>query len=141
MKKTMLLLILLLIGCAGISTKLQPVLSVASDIGQDISCQAGCKDEWARAQLWVVRHSMWKIQTATDVLIQTYSPIRQEVSYGFSITKEPLGNDSYIISIEMVCGNALGCDPKPYDVRRAFLYYVKTGEDLLQGMGYLGSIR
>jgi hypothetical protein len=134
-------LMISLAGCSNISARLQPALSPASGMGNNVICKAGCKDEWQRAQLWIVKHSKWKIQTATDVSIQTYNPVGHDVSYGFSVTKEPMGADTFVINIEMVCGNALGCDPKPYDVKRAFLYYVKTGEDLLLGKGYLGSIR
>ena len=35
--------------------------------------EADCKAKWESAQLWVVHHSGYKIQLATDVLIETYN--------------------------------------------------------------------
>jgi len=133
--------IMLISGCASTSPRLTATLAPAENIGNSVDCGGGCKDEWERAQLWIARHSKWKIQTATDILIQTYNPIKQEVSYGFSVTKEPVGGGNYSIVMDLRCGNALGCSPKPIDVRNAFYYYVKYGKDLLVGQGYIGSIR
>jgi len=36
------------------------------------SGEADCKAKWEAAQLWVVHNAGFKIQTATDVLIETY---------------------------------------------------------------------
>jgi len=125
-------------ACISISERLQSVLAPAANIGDSVSCQAECKDEWQRAQLWIVKHSGWKIQIATDVVIQTYNPAKS--TYGFSITREPAGGGSYTIRMEVACGDDW-CDPKPLDARNAFYYYVKTGTDLLLGQGYLSAIR
>ncbi len=135
------LISLIFFGCASTSPRLAAALAPAAGIGNNVSCQEGCREEWERAQLWIAKHSMWKIQTATDVLIQTFSPMRQETSYGFSIMKEPAGSGNYTIIMDLQCGNALGCSPKPIDVRNAFYYYVKHGKDLIAGQGYMGSIR
>jgi hypothetical protein len=43
--------------------------------------------------------------------------------------------------MELACGNMFGCDPKPLDVKNAFYYYVKTGVDLLPGVGNFAAIR
>ncbi|MEI6313956.1 MAG: hypothetical protein WCO89_03735 [Syntrophus sp. (in: bacteria)] len=129
------------VGCGGTSGRLKNVLSQAPIMGGYIECSSDCKIKWERAQLWITKHSMMKIQTSTDVMIDTYNPVGQKVIYHFTVMKEPLGNDSYRISIQMNCGNALGCSPEPSDVETAFLYYVKDGVDLLDGQGYLGSIR
>ena len=102
---------------------------------------ADCTDMWQRAQLWVANHSKWKIQTATDVLIETFNPIGYQPSYGFSVTREPLGNGRYRISMALHCGNPLGCDPKATDVLAAFNYYVASGRDVLAGIGNLSGIR
>jgi hypothetical protein len=99
---------------------------------------ANCDECWERAQLWIVKHSKWKIQTATNVLIQTYNPTGSDPSYGFTVTKEPAGNGRYRITIEMSCGNMFGCSPKAEDVERAFYHYVIHGEDLLVGVRGLG---
>jgi len=83
---------------------------------------------------------MWKIQSATDVVLQTYAPINHEVSYGFAVTREP-SVDGYRIGMTLQCGNLLGCDLQPADVRRAFYHYVVSGQDVLGNLGYVGSIR
>lgn len=103
-------------------------------------CDTDCKPAWERAQLWIVRHSKWKIQTATDVMIQTFSPVGYDVSYGFVATKEPIGGGRYRISLAMRCGN-ISCDPGESDVRSAFNYYVAGGSDVLAANNHAGSVR
>jgi hypothetical protein len=144
MKKLIAIVIMMamvLFGCSPVSNRLQSTLAPTANIGDSITCQNGCKQEWERAQLWIAKHSKWKIQTATDVLIQTFNPTEGDPSYGFSITKEPTGSGSYVIRMELACGNMFGCDPKPLDVKNAFYYYVKTGVDLLPAVGSFAAIR
>jgi hypothetical protein len=105
-----------------------------------VVCDSGCASEWQRAQLWVAKHSRWKIQTATDVLLQTYNPSGYEPTYGFTATKEPLVGGKYRISLAMDCGNPLGCDSRREDIQAAFYYYVATGNDVLAGQR-VGGIR
>jgi uncharacterized protein YceK len=128
-------------GCASVvSERLATTLTKA---GPDVpvDCSAECAERWQRAQLWLVNHSKWKIQVGTDVVLQTFNPVGHDPSYGFTVTKEPRAGGGYRISMSLVCGNMLGCDPLPSDVRRAFYHYVTTGDDLLRGQGYLGAIR
>lgn len=123
----------------GTNPQVQKALAPAALIGTSVECDSSCKIEWQRAQLWLAKHSTMKVQTATDVLIQTYNPGANVAAYGFSVTKEPIvGTDRYRIQVEAVCTSWLGCAPTPEDVRSAFLYYVKTGEDLLLGIGSVG---
>lgn len=128
------------VGCGSTTNKaMLTALEPATGIGPQVICDStNASLYWQRAQLWLAKHSRWKIQTATDVMIQTYNPGNYEPSYGFTAMKEPIAGGQMRITIEMVCGNALGCDPKAEDVRRAFLYYVQTGTDLLEGVGRLG---
>ena len=124
-----------LVGCIS-NQAIEEALAPAHGTGPLIVCDSGCKVEWQRAQLWLAKHSVMKIQTATDVLLQTYnSDEKFNSGYAFTITKEPMDNSHYRISIEIACrtGKWTGCDPKPDDVRDAFIYYVKTGNDLLGG--------
>lgn len=141
MSVLLVLVLFCLSGCSITSKRLQSTLVPASGIGDSVFCAQGCASEWARAQLWIVNHAHWKIQTANDVLIQTYNPGNSDVSYGFTITKEPHSDGRSLIRLALACGNMFGCDPTPDDVRKAFYYYVKNGIDLLIGHGYLGAIR
>jgi len=128
-----------LAGCAAtISPRIQANLAQAQD--RPVPCADTCKLQWERAQLWLVQHSAWKLQMATDVVLQTYNPPAHDVTYGFQVTRTPAGS-GYVIALQLVCGNMYGCDPLPADVRRAFYHYVATGDDLLAGAGYLGAIR
>ncbi len=134
------ILVLVLVGCMTISDKGKEALAPANNIGDSLKCeQAQCSEYWERAQLWLAKHSQMKIQTATNVMIQTYNPINSDVIYGFSVIKEPVGNSAYSIQMTMACGNAFGCNPEPIYVRNAFYYYVKNGQDLLVGFRW-GSI-
>jgi hypothetical protein len=130
-----------LAACASTSAELQTALAPAASIGTSVECDIGCKREWQRAQYWLGKHATMKVATATDVLIQTYTPPENHPQYGFSVTREPLGGDRYRISAELFCQSFLGCSPKEGDVRNALLYYVKTGEDLVAGKVSGGAIQ
>lgn len=77
------------------------------------SCEgeADCKAKWEAAQLWVVHNADFKVQLATDALIETYG------GKGISVrvTKEPLGAGRYKIVVFVYCGNAFGCKFNPWD--------------------------
>lgn len=132
--------VLLVAACA--SETSPALLSRLSSAGPDqpVQCDGRCKTEWERAQIWLTQHSNWKLQLVTDVSLQTFNPPNQDVSYGFVVSKVPQGS-GYVIAMGLQCGNLIGCDPKPSDIRRAFYHYVTTGQDLLVGAGYLGTIR
>ena len=128
-------------ACAGNNPAVTAALVPAAMIGTSVPCDSTtCKEDWERAQLWIVKHSRWKIQTTTDVLIETYNPVGYEPSYGFTVVREPAGGGSYSISMTMTCGNMFGCSPKPVEVQEAFYYYVARGIDLLSGFSDLGGI-
>jgi hypothetical protein len=123
------------------SAELQTALEPAASVGTSVECDGGCKLEWERAQLWLGKHAPTKVQTTTDILLQTYNPPGNNAWYGFSITKEPLGGDRYKISADLACANMIACSPKAVDVRNALLYYVKTGDDLLTDKAGVGVIK
>lgn len=101
-----------------------------------VVCDTNCKVAWERAQLWINKHSTRKIQTATDVIVQTYNPESGTGRFGFTAVKEPTGDGKYRITLEAVCGESLiGCDPRPEDVVAAFNHYVATGRDVLTESG------
>lgn len=109
-------------------------LGPAADAGP-VECDSGCVIEWQRAQLWIDRHSKMKIQTATDVIVQTFNPSSSGgPAYGFTAQKTPLGSLRYRITVEPQCVKALiGCTETPEDLAAAFYYFVATGADVLQG--------
>jgi len=128
-------------ACSSTSTELQTALAPAASVGTSVECDSGCTVEWQRAQLWLAKHATMKVQTATDVLLQTYNPPEDHPQYGFSVTKEPIGAGRYRIATEIFCQNLIGCSPRKEDVRNALLYYVKTGDDLIAGKVSGGGIQ
>ncbi|MFL5560740.1 MAG: hypothetical protein ACJ79K_04610 [Gemmatimonadaceae bacterium] len=128
--KRSVLAVFLLVLCACPATK----LDVGPATGAPpATCNSGCTAEWERAQLWIVNHSRLKIQLATDVTIQTYNPPDNSTDFAFSATKEPIGGDSYRITLGMGCVNLISCGSRPEDIKAAFNYYVSTGTDILAG--------
>lgn len=133
------LAVLLLVGCArATSPDLLAALAPAPAATQFLCGGENCNLAWQRAQLWISKHSRWKIQTATDVLIQTYNPSANSPTYGFTVSEEPMEPGTYRITIQIVCGNLLGCNPRPEDIARAFYYYLDSGKDLLAIYGDVG---
>jgi hypothetical protein len=123
-------------ACAPLRMHTTPALLAALEptagIGTSIECDSGCTVQWQRAQLWLARHSVMKIQTATDVLLQTYNA--HSFYEGFTVTKEPLTKQgSYRIKVEADCESIIGCAPTQDESTRALLYYAQTGTDVLEG--------
>jgi hypothetical protein len=134
--------VLAMTGCiTGTNSAMLTVLAPARGVGQVVECDSGCKTEWERTQLWFAKHSSMKVQTATDVMLQTYNTVGSDPSYSFSATKEPIGGGRYRISVAMACGNMFGCSPAPADVHDAAMFYIKTGRDIFAGMAPGMSIR
>lgn len=118
---------ILLAGCFAT----HPVMLGPAANSGPVTCDTNCATAWERTQLWIAKHSRWKIQTATDVLIQTYNPPEHNPSYGITATKEPIGGGRYTITLALRCANFIRCDPREADVVAAFNHYVATGEDVL----------
>lgn len=77
--------------------------------------QEDCQAKWEAAQLWVIHNAGYKIQTVTDVLIQTFSPGPYDARNAARVTKEPLGGGKYRIVVYLWCNNVFGCIPNGWD--------------------------
>lgn len=129
-----------LVGCA---STFDPVLQsrlTGATPNQPVMCGT-CTTEWQRAQIWIAQHSKWRLATSTEVTLVTFAPVGHDPSYGFQVLRVPRTAGGYQIVLSLECGNALGCDPNEEHIRRAFYHYIATGQDVLVGMGYMGSIR
>ncbi len=76
---------------------------------------ADCTAKWDAAQLWVVKNAGFKIQTTTNVVIQTFGPstvTADSTSVAVTVTREPLGGQRYRIVAHASCGNPFGCTPE-----------------------------
>jgi hypothetical protein len=79
-----------------------------------------CNEKWEVAQLWVVKNAGYKIQTATNVLIQTYNPSNSRVEIAVQVTKEPLGGGRYQFIAKAWCDNMFGCSLNRFDAVLSF---------------------
>ena len=75
--------------------------------------ESDCIAKWEAAQLWVVHNAGYKIQTATNVLIETYNPGQNDTDLAARVTKEPLGGGKYRLIIKAWCNNMFGCSHDP----------------------------
>lgn len=116
MKKLIGVIGLVLVG--GCATTPDPQrLAMQEQINQTIPTCSGveeCNAKWEAAQLWVVHNSAYKIQTATNVLIETYNPSQHSPSLAARVTKEPQGAGKYRLLVALWCDNMFGCVPDAY---------------------------
>lgn len=86
------------------------------------------KDEdpacWARATVFVTKHSDMKIQTASDNIIQTYNPI-DGAKKGFLVTRVPMGD---MVEYEITCFSP-NMFVNTYQYACEMGFYMKTGRE------------
>lgn len=105
---------LLLAGCVGLPTQQQIDYDrIAEESRPQCVGEADCRAKWEAAQIWLTRHSGFKIQVATDVLIETYNPTGYSPNLAMRITKEPQGGGRYLLRLEAWCANVFGCSTDP----------------------------
>ena len=107
-----------LILVAGCATTPDPQRQAMMDeINRTIPTCAGAEDcnaKWEAAQLWIVRNADYKIQTATNVLIETYNPEPHSPSLAARVIKEPMGGGQYRLLVKTWCNNIYGCTKDIY---------------------------
>jgi hypothetical protein len=102
----------LLAGCASVTPAQQEELNRTRP-----TCDAGpdCNAKWDAAQLWIVHHAGFKLQTNTNVILQTYGPSQateRSTSIAVTVTREPAGPHRFVLVAHMSCGNPFGCTPE-----------------------------
>jgi len=130
MKFTLIACVLALAGCA--STQQLPTVDpdIAAIATEPLFCRGTeqCTRYWQRAQVWVARNSRWKIQTATDVLIETYGAGRT-ADRAYRVLREPGAGGVQRISIHSACGDYLfGCNTNELEQAAAFKLYVRMAD-------------
>ena len=98
-----------------------------------------CKLYWERAQVWVVKNSNWKIQIATDVLIQTYNAAGTLNHY--TLMREPQGGGVERITMTTGCGSTFSRCQVRSDVARRSLYEFVTNAPVDGWRTYLPVVR
>jgi len=79
-----------------------------------------CNAKWEAAQLWIVHNAGFKLQTTTNVLLQTYNATGGSPSIAVQVTKEPMGGGKYKILVSVSCDNMFGCVPNQWDAALDF---------------------
>lgn len=120
-------LALLLTGCATQNAGKNMSADDQLELNAPLYCEGEkqCKDAWERAMYYVTTNSGYKIQTANDMLIQTYNPTPTDTKLAWQITKKPLGNSKYQIMTSAWCNNVFGCYPDAYEAILAAKRYIK----------------
>lgn len=117
-------LIGLLVGCA------TPQGNLTQEQLADAKAPPVCRDKdecaiyWSKAQIWLATNSAWKIQLATDSVLQTYSATSNSTSPSFTVTKQPQANGSSKIVVSAVCANPYGCIPPVWESIYSFKHYL-----------------
>lgn len=88
------------------------------------STEPECDAKWETAQLWVARNAGYKIQTATNVLIETYNSVGSSAAIQVRVLKEPAGGGAYRLLVYVSCANLFGCVPDTWDAAIDFNRYV-----------------
>ena len=87
-----------------------------------------CKARMQAAQLWILHNLPRKIQTISDVFIETYGPGPNSAETAARVVKEPVVGDgqTYKIVITTYCNNPFGCFPSLWDAALNFNRYVNA---------------
>ena len=121
------LLAILCVTAAGCSTQGQVNPDVMQTATTPLTCstKTECDTWWQRAQSWVTSHSTYKVESATDTLIQTAGPDggKRALAYQITRTKNPDGTAT--IGFAAHCDGSLGCKPNPWEAGADFKEYVR----------------
>ena len=81
------------------------------------TCEAtiDCNAKWEAAQLWIIHHAGFKLQTVTDVILETYNPGPYDALDAVRVTKEPIGGGRYALVVYVWCNNIFSCVPNTWD--------------------------
>ena len=115
-------------ACAASGPTLSPGLQSEYDAPLYCEGEQQCKTYWERAAYFVSANAGFKVQTHTDMLIETYSPTGYSVYLGFKITREPLGEGRYQIWTNAWCDNLFGCKPDHREAIARAKRYIRTGQ-------------
>lgn len=116
-----------ILGCA----TQQPLTPEQRLALQPITCsgKVQCDLIWQRAQLWIAQHSRYRIQTVTDVQIQTYGPEDHSVDLAYRAFRESLPNGQAKISFSVICANIFGCVRPPIEAIAELKRYALSVSD------------
>nr|WP_025598114.1 hypothetical protein [Burkholderia sp. WSM2230] len=125
------------VGAAGCSTRGQVDPDVMQIATTPLTCsgKAQCDLWWQRAQTWVTNNSKYKVEAATDTLIQTAGPDGGKRALAYQITRAPNPDGTATIGFAAHCDGSLGCKPNPWEAGADFKEYVRGAAQGTQGTG------
>jgi hypothetical protein len=125
MKKIALLVLLLVLGGCANKAEVAKRQAMIDNTTPVCSTDAECKRMWSASQVWVSNNIKWRIQTATDSIIQTLGPNRSEqTATAATVTKEPIPGGGYRIAAKFGCYAMIVCAPATFDAALNFNNYV-----------------
>jgi len=106
-------LFLILAGCA--SQPYVPTKIVSDAAKTPVICEGkeACDMMWSKAQIWVSENAGYKIQVATDSIIETYSARDYSQGYSVRMVKMPLGDGKHELKLSINCGYPAMCAEVP----------------------------
>jgi hypothetical protein len=95
-----------------------------------INCAVGpdCDAKWSRASTWIAQNSAYKVQTASEALIQTMGPLPDDPRSAYTVTKVAGPDNAYQISITGGCDNIFGCQPSIKQAKADFYSFVTAAD-------------
>lgn len=122
---------LALAGC-GLPAKAPSSMTSAevAEYNTPIDCDGAeeCGLLWRRAQAWVVQNSGFKIQIATDAIVETYNPPTYSTRWAFRITRTPITKTRERIQVEPNCGEVPLCSRRKDSMVAAFNAYLRSAK-------------
>jgi hypothetical protein len=93
-----------------------PIPPTAADVADaKLPVRCGSRDQcdrwWRTAQVWVVKNAGYRVQIATDAIVQTAGPDSGSSSWFFLATRAPHADGGEAIELEARCGSAATCSP------------------------------
>jgi hypothetical protein len=92
--------------------------------------QSACERVWAAARNWVLANCGMKIQTMTNDYIETYNAVGGTTALHCRVTKDPLPDSGYVLTVGTNCDNLFGCFPDAWQAAENFNYVVQAAAPL-----------
>ena len=117
---------LALTGCAALGPKpALPADFTAATVPLYCMSAEQCMLYWQRAQVWIANNSRWKIQLATDTLIETYNGVGESRDPGFRLLRVPQSNGWQELELTLACRSMFGCEHDRATYVASFKRYVR----------------
>jgi hypothetical protein len=113
---------LLASGCMAPSPRQQQIEALKIEARENApvcSAPTQCARMWEAAQLFVVQNAGYKLQVATDVVIETYNAMNSSTALAMRVVKTPVSG-GYRFEHTAWCANIFGCEKEPVASTLAF---------------------